>query len=793
MAATTAATTPPRRTVLVSGATGAVGSAAAARLLQVLGDGDRVILLGRNATRLDDTATALISSKPDPTPGATTGDPIVDTAVLTLTTTPDTNDNDTAHTASHLATQLATALGTPEDTATSTVLINAVGPSSTVTGPLATAALHLGMHVVDPGGSERLITELDDLAHHTQRTVLLGAGVQPGLTGAMLTAALRLVTDPTRATAEIAVGGRQPLTAATLREYMDSLSADGGWPGAIWHEGTIIKNAGSPLGDSYAPAGWNTPDTASLSVHLDEEYVDLARAHDIASLRGINVMDAPHTVRELHRVIAGEATIDDVAAASEHETTTDTDRYFRIAVRIDSHIPTPPTTPQTPPTTPQTPPTSTETITANYRCTDSYRVTGDLAVDAALTLLAGNEPTGARWAYTSKAAHQWTTSNNNTIGVTITYDLTTDPTDTPPRGAIVIGAGFGARYAHALTQPGSPAPLTALVGTGGHTGRQLARDLGVRYLTTTSPTDTTDLPHIPEFPTNTAAAIVAVRSGMIGGQGDDLAASLLRAGIPVLQELPVDPETVTTLTSLARTHGTTYRVTGFYEHLGPGRAFINAVHSLARRSTITHVLLRTSHQVLDRAAILLAEALGAVPLGDVRILPGAGPGRWFISGMWGRVPVDVVVDHRMDPRDPDNHAQPVASAVVETADGELTWDGVGSLPRWSQRPHVVDGALTDPDGAVSQTWGHSITPSDLPSTWGAVAETAWPEGIHRAVAGLIAEATGTDTTTTTTRHHQRTQLVLRWWLRVSSALPAPVDIQSTPPVRMNPPGEGTPS
>ncbi|MEL4164669.1 hypothetical protein MTQ16_07410, partial [Corynebacterium bovis] len=358
-----------------------------------------------------------------------------------------------------------------------------------------------------------------------------------------------------------------------------------------------------------------------------------------------------------------------------------------------------------------------------------------------------------------------------------------------------------ARYADALARPGSPAPLTAVVGTGGRPGRDLARDLGVRYLATapdpaapdrTAPTaPATDIPHLPGFPRDTAAAVVAVRSGMIGGQGDDLAAGLLRAGVPVLQELPVDPGTVTALTALAREHGTAYRVTGFYEHLGPGRAFIDAVRSLTRRSTVTHVLLRTSHQVLDRAGLLLAEALGAVPVGDVQVIPGAGPGRWFISGTWGRVPVDVVLDHRMDPRDPDNHSQPVAAAVVETTDGELTWDGVGSRPRWSQRPHVVDGRLTDPDGPVAEEWGRDVaTDATVPPTWGEVVDAAWPEGVHRAVAELVAEATGAGDRGEAARRARRTVFVLRWWLRVSSALPAPVDIRSTPPVRMVPPGEG---
>ncbi|MBC3186412.1 Gfo/Idh/MocA family oxidoreductase [Corynebacterium sp. zg-331] len=733
----TATTGSVRRTVLVAGANGAVGSAAAARLIRVLGEGDRVVILGRNADRLADLAATCAQGR--------SGGPTVETAVLDLTPGSDAEP------------QITAALGAELVEDGTAVLINGMGPSSRITVPLARAALSLGLHMVDPGGSERIIAELDEAARRAGRSVLLCAGVQPGLTGAMLAAALRLVTDPTRARAEVAVGGRQPLTAATLHEYMDSLSSDGGWPGAVWWDGAVVKDATSGVSAGRSAAGWHPPADALLSVHLDEEYVGVARGIGVPYLRGINVMDAPETVRELRRVIAGEATIDDVAAASRREAGPEAERYFRIVVRACAAGPD-----------------IVETVTADYRCADSYRATGDLAVGAALTLLAGKEPVGVRWACASEAAATWIGADPGAdgVGVTFTYDL-----GGTPRGAVVVGAGFGARYADALAQSDSPAPLTAIVGAGGRSGRNLARDLGVRYLTTGG---TADVPSLPED----AVAVVAVRSGIVGGQGDDLAAGFLRAGIPVLQELPVDPGTVTTLTALARDHGTAYRVTGFYEHLGPSRAFIDAVRSLTRRSTVTHVLLRTSHQVLDRAGLSLAEALGAVPLGDVVVNPGAGSGRWFVSGMWGRVPVDVVLDHRMDPSDPDNHSQPVAAAVVETADGELTWDGIGTLPRWSQRPHVVGGALTDPDGAVAQVWGRD----GAPPTWGEVVETVWPEGIHRAVAGLIAEATGSDRGEAA-RRIRRTVFVLRWWLRVCSALPAPADIRSVPPVRMARPGE----
>lgn len=76
---------------------------------------------------------------------------------------------------------------------------------------------------------------------------------------------------------------------------------------------------------------------------------------------------------------------------------------------------------------------------------------------------------------------------------------TAAPDTAAPRGAVVVGAGFGARYADALARPGSPAPLTAVVGTGGRPGRDLARDLGVRYLTT-APDPATGIPHLPGVP-----------------------------------------------------------------------------------------------------------------------------------------------------------------------------------------------------------------------------------------------------------------------------------------------------
>lgn len=755
-------------TVVVTGATGAVGSATAGLLASALGPGDGLVLVSRSASRLDRLRDSLLERASD-----SGGSPDIVTRPLNF---PDSGDPvDDA--------SFADALRDLRDERSGVaVLVNAVGPAFRFTEPLALAAIGAGMHVVDPGASERLLRALDGPARKAGLTVLLGAGVQPGLTGMMLMRAVELTGAPQATSASMLVGGRQRLTPATLREYLGSLSADGGWPGAVWKGTGVTADDGR---DPVALPGVALPEGAQMSIHMDEEYAHLAGSCGLGELRAANVMDAPRTIDMMRRWIAGEATEQDVFAASARDADAaadGADLWFGIDVharcRDDAGM---------------------RVARATLRCDDSYVLSGEVAGMAALAVLgrgaAASVVPGARWASDSPAADVW--AQLEALEFSFGADLETsappadsyvpapesDPgapspeADAPCDGMLVVGAGFGRHYATALAQS-TDAPLAAIAGRGGRAGRELAARLDVPYARITAPADA-----VGDVGVRPNGAVVAVRSELVGGDGDAIVEALLESSIPVMQELPVAPATMSRHMSLAHRRKTRYMVCGLYEFTAPVRRFVDCVSYLRDRTKITHVVIRTSHQVLERAGLILSEALGAVPNGRNVVSATASPEWKLISGRWGRIPVDIMVANRMAPQDPDNHSQPMMTAVVETGEGELSWNGPVSAPRWQQRPHTRDGRLTDPLGDVAREWGASDRVTEA-ETWGAVVDAVWPEAVRSAAAML----TGNDARARDMLEHNRRCLcVLRWWQDISAQLPAPERIDSRDSAHIDPP------
>lgn len=738
----------PRPVVaVVTGATGAVGAAAVRELTRGLEPGDTLVLVGRSGDRLkalqgeanaeNPTLAVWLEELSLPVGG---GPGEISEAVSVVLN----------RIAKHPAASGAVAGG-------SAVLLNAIGPSASMSIPLAAAALCAGFHVVDPGGSDRVIGGVDGSARAGARAALFGAGVQPGLTGMMMGRAVLLAGNPAESRVTILVGGRQRLTRSTLDEYLSSLSADGGWPGAIWRGGRVLCGHGS---SEVAIPGYVPPKGATVSVHLDEEYAHRAGALGVGELRAANLMDAPQTVSAMRRWVAGEMTADVVAEVSAQEVAqTASDAAGKTPwFGIDVHV---------------IGATGLE-VCARFRCEDSYAASGMAAAQAARAVVGrgtiGAIAPGAHWASATAAADSWAAWPEVTISC--------ERREQQPGGIAVIGAGFGAHYARALV--GAPrARLSCIGGRGGPCGRALAEELGVTYVSL----EDASIPSRERLPGALVGAVVAVRSEIVGGEGDRIAEGFLRAGIPVLQELPLAPDTVSRQLTLARQHRTRFLACGLYEYTAPVRWFIRAVEHLRRRTRVTHVLLRTSHQIMDRAGCILAEALGAVPVGSHSSAGTAAPEWAFVSGRWGRIPVDVMVARRLDPRDPDNHSQPFMSAVVETADGELTWEGPAAAPRWHPRPHSRGGRIADPEGATAVTWGPPGGDANA-STWGDVVGRVWPEAIRAAVADLVEGGASPEEVR---RRDRRTLLVLRWWYDVSARLPAPERITSREPVRIEPP------
>ncbi|MBM7367311.1 Gfo/Idh/MocA family oxidoreductase [Gordonia hydrophobica] len=583
----------------------------------------------------------------------------------------------------------------PAEFADADVLLSCAGPSYRYTDALARRCDARGVAYVDVGGDRPC---LDALARVEPTVpILLGAGVQPGL----LAWLIGEVAEP-GADVLALCGGAQPLSQAAVAEYARSVTDPDGWPGRAWV-------AGSPETDTSAPP---VPPTASATVHLhlDAESADLAARIGPARLRCFNVVDAPRIAAALGRLVSGEISVDDVLDAARHHEGADaeSDRapYFTIAVT--SRGPT-------------------GVRRARITVDDSYALSG--AVAAATVLAVRAEPAGARWASASAAAASWAD--------VVEVDRT------PTAECIVVGATFGRVYAQALAADRGPLALVGIGGVGGPRSTDLAATL--------------DVPALRGTVSGVDAAVVAVRGEVVGGAGDELVDDLLRAGVCVLQEHPVDARAMGRHLQIAAEHGLRYAPTGFYEHLPTSRRWMAAMHRLRSAGAVAHLSVRTSMQVLERALLIVADGLEAVPLEAGRITP-IRPGAFLVSADWGGVAVDIAVNNRRDPDDPDANSHPIFSAAAVTGGGELSWPHIHAPLRWTPHPeivvedHVAAFTLLDDEDSADRS-------ADVAALWASAVRTS----VHAVL----------DSAATPTPVSGRHLAVVDWWQHLCARAPQP--------------------
>ncbi|WLI75264.1 Gfo/Idh/MocA family oxidoreductase [Kosakonia sp. H02] len=247
-----------------------------------------------------------------------------------------------------------------------------------------------------------------------------------------------------------------------------------------------------------------------------------------------------------------------------------------------------------------------------------------------------------------------------------------------PQGIWVVGATFGAHYARALQGHG----LRAIIGCGGKRGRQLAKTLACDYFAGLDQA----LGH-----SRPACAVVAVRSAIVGGEGDALARRLLQAGIPVLQELPLHPHDWVNTLRTAQHQGVRFAVTPFYDQMPTVRCFLRAARRLSLTSLLRSAEMRVSVQTLHCALFVLSDVLGA-PSPSISTSPMAAPEKVLISSNWQGIAADIVLMNRFDAASPDDNAQPLMQVTLLSDEGELTLHSPFGQVIWERRLSPSDVA-----------------------------------------------------------------------------------------------------
>ncbi|MEU6701233.1 Gfo/Idh/MocA family oxidoreductase [Pseudonocardia sp. NPDC046786] len=250
----------------------------------------------------------------------------------------------------------------------------------------------------------------------------------------------------------------------------------------------------------------------------------------------------------------------------------------------------------------------------------------------------------------------------------------------PPTRVVVCGATFGRAYVDAVLRDPARFTLAGVLGRGGSSSRAAAEHAGVPWWT-----------DVDQVPDDVDVAAVVVRSGVVGGQGTELARALLARGVHVVQEQPLHHDEVAGNLRAARGGGATFVLGDPYPHLPAVRRFVAAAAAARAADDIVFVDAACAVQV----AFPLLHVLGAA-LGSLRPWRFGAPAEpvhpddplRVMSGQLGGVPLSLRVQTEMDADDPDNHLLRLITITIGTTAGNLTLLDAHGPVVWSPRLHV---------------------------------------------------------------------------------------------------------
>ncbi|GGL11849.1 hypothetical protein Sme01_68310 [Sphaerisporangium melleum] len=324
---------------------------------------------------------------------------------------------------------------------------------------------------------------------------------------------------------------------------------------------------------------------------------------------------------------------------------------------------------------------------------------------------------------------------------------------------VVCGTKFGQVYLSALDGTG-PFRLTGVMARGSIRSAAYAAAYRVPLLT-----DPDQVAEVADL------ACVVVRSGVVGGQGTELAEALLTRGVHVLQEHPMHPDELTGCLRAARAAPAVHHVNTLYAHLEPVRRFIDTARRLCALQQPLYVDAACSVHVAYALFDILGRALGAL---RPWAFTATAPGTPFtcLAGTIGGVPLTLRVQNQIAPNDPDAHLHLLHRITIGTEGGGLTLVNTHGPIVWSPRMYVgrdaQDRFATDAEHLRLPS-ATLIGPGEAP-TFHEIVTRLWPDGVRRALSDLRGAV---DSGQDPLRQGQYNLTLSRLWVDATTALGRP--------------------
>lgn len=175
--------------------------------------------------------------------------------------------------------------------------------------------------------------------------------------------------------------------------------------------------------------------------------------------------------------------------------------------------------------------------------------------------------------------------------------------------AIVCGTTFGQAYLDVIRST-DEVELVGILAKGSERSIQCSELYEVPLYT--------DLRDIPEY---VDIAFVAVKSSVLGGKGTEISSELLKRGINVMQEHPVNSSEMLQCYKLAKKHNVYYRIGNLYPNLESVETFVKAAEILNKNEKLLYGSVLASSQATYLLASILARAIDNFSLYNVSSYP----------------------------------------------------------------------------------------------------------------------------------------------------------------------------
>lgn len=351
---------------------------------------------------------------------------------------------------------------------------------------------------------------------------------------------------------------------------------------------------------------------------------------------------------------------------------------------------------------------------------------------------------------------------------------------------VVAGTSFGRIYLDAVAStPGFT--LTGILGRGSQTTHALAERHAVPVLSSAD-----------EVGDDVDIACVVVGSAINGGPGAEIAQSLLRRGVHVLQEHPLHPDEITACVRAAREGDVIHHVNTLYPDVEPVRCFVAAAQRLREQQPPLFVDAACSSQILYPLLDVIGRALGAVrpwafaepAAPDPAVIRASRLDQpfLFVQAAIAGVSVTLRVQNQINPADRDNHALLLHRLAIGFDGGVLTladshgpvlWNPRMYAPRDDEGRLVLDG----PPNERLDTLSTSLLGNQQTSTYREVFTRLWPDAVAVALRRLRDEVAADPSQRTTA---QWGLAVSRVWADLTARLGPPQLIDSAPPQPASP-------